>query len=654
MTTPGPHAEPPGAGGAAVAGLRRAGRAVAAAVRRAGLAVAAGLGRVLAWWRALRPGTRSTWIGVGVVALTGVLAGLIAVPTAAVQGSLGPHRALYEVTTAHEVRVDLGPLGSLAVDSPAPWPLGVTVFVREIPAGLTAVGDNPALALIDDLDGYLQFFAQPDLAVRDAGQALVTDALGRAVLLWSVFLVLAAAGRLAAHEGALRVQIRTSLARPGVGVLVGAVLVVAMIVPTAVVAARDQPAGRRSPVLAGTALAEARIVGRLGDLLDTYGTLALEAIEENRVFYEAAAANLALAYAEDPEPLEPGPGSLDPRPPVEGAPDGGGTPDAGEPDGAVTDGSGLPEGTEAPAPEDGDVVVGAPGEDATTQEGAAPSSAEPTPTPTPEPTGRPEDIVTLLMVTDLHCNVGMAGVVGEAARLAGAQAVLNAGDTVISGTSVEEFCVQALAGAVPSDVPIVVADGNHDSEETTAQERRAGNVVLEGEPLVVAGVRILGDIEPTLTTVTEGTRLKGEETRAQMARRLAARACEAQDAGEQVDILMVHNPRAGVAPMSTGCIPLQLSGHMHRQIGPTPQGLGLLYVAGSTGGATLGGQTIGPLQAAGVMTVLRFDPVGHRPVAHRIITIGTDSSASLGPWLPFPQPSDEVVEVDFTGEVASY
>lgn len=616
MTTPGPHAEPPGADDRAAV---------------AGLAVVAGLGRVLAWWRALRPGTRSTWMGVGVVALTGVLAGLIAVPTAAVQGSLGPHRALYEVTTAHEVRVDLGPLGSLAVDSPAPWPLGVTVFVREIPAGLTAVGDNPALALIDDLDGYLQFFAQPDLAVRDAGQALVTDALGRAVLLWSVFLVLAAAGRLAAHEGALRVQIRTSFARPGVGVLVGAVLVVAMIVPTAVVAARDQPTGRRSPVLAGTALAEARIVGRLGDLLDTYGTLALEAIEENRVFYEAAAANLALAYAEDPEPLEPGPGSLDPEP-----------------------------GVEAPAPEDGDVVVGAPGEDATTQEGAAPSSAEPTPvptpvpTPTPEPTGRPEDIVTLLMVTDLHCNVGMAGVVGEAARLAGAQAVLNAGDTVISGTSVEEFCVQALADAVPSDVPIVVADGNHDSEETTAQERRAGNVVLEGEPLVVAGVRILGDTEPTLTTVTEGTRLKGEETRTQMARRLAARACEAQDAGEQVDILMVHNPRAGVAPMSTGCIPLQLSGHMHRQIGPTPQGLGLLYVAGSTGGATLGGQTIGPLQAAGVMTVLRFDPVGHRPVAHRIITIGTDSSASLGPWLPFPQPSDEVVEVDFTGEVASY
>ena len=33
-----------------------------------------------------------------------------------------------------------------------------------------------------DLDGYLQFFTQPDLAVRDAARDLVRDALTRSVL----------------------------------------------------------------------------------------------------------------------------------------------------------------------------------------------------------------------------------------------------------------------------------------------------------------------------------------------------------------------------------------------------------------------------------------------------------------------------------------
>jgi hypothetical protein len=230
----------------------------------------------------------------------------------------------------------------------------------------------------------------------------------------------------------------------------------------------------------------------------------------------------------------------------------------------------------------------------------------------------------------------MSTVVGEAVRQSGAVAVLNAGDTVISGTSVEQFCVEALAQAIPSGVPVVVADGNHDSSLTSEQERRAGFTVLTGEPVTVEGLRILGDAEPTITTVTEGTRLRGQESRSEMGLRLAERACASDQAGEPVDILLVHNPRAGVAPMSSGCISLQLSGHFHRQVGPTHQGLGVLYAGGSTAGATAGKTSIGPLQSPGVMTVVRYDPVGHRPVDYRVITVSTDTAVKVGRWLPFP------------------
>src|SRR5690606_33703140 len=89
-------------------------------------------------------------------------------------------------------------------------------------------------------------------------------------------------------------------------------------------------------------------------------------------------------------------------------------------------------------------------------------SASPTPTPTPTPT--PEvDPVVLVVMSDLHCNVGMAPLIGTLARLSGAEVVLDAGDTTMNGTSVEQYCVTSFARAVPSGVDLVTSPGNHDS-----------------------------------------------------------------------------------------------------------------------------------------------------------------------------------------------
>ena len=42
------------------------------------------------------------------------------VTTASVESSLGPHEARYDVTTDDTVTIDLGPLGTLQIDSPLP------------------------------------------------------------------------------------------------------------------------------------------------------------------------------------------------------------------------------------------------------------------------------------------------------------------------------------------------------------------------------------------------------------------------------------------------------------------------------------------------------------------------------------------------------
>jgi hypothetical protein len=163
---------------------------------------------------------------------------------------------------------------------------------------------------------------------------------------------------------------------------------------------------------------------------------------------------------------------------------------------------------------------------------------------------------------------------------------------------------------------------------------------------VVGGVRILGDSDPALTTVADPAQFKRDETRVQMAQRLAGVACDAEADGEPIDILLLHNPRAGVVPMTAGCVPVELSGHLHRRIGPVQQGLGVLYVSGSTAGATAGKQSIGPLNSAGVMTVIRFDPVAHRAVDLRVLTVETDASVVVGPWEEVPPRPDEAVEAE--------
>lgn len=143
-----------------------------------------------------------------IVLLTGLLALTFGLFTASADTRLGPHEARISTNVSQVIRLDLGPLGSLELPSPAPWPLGVQVDVGEIPATLTEL-ENPLQSLSGDVAAYAAFFADPEIAVRDAVGALVSDALRRTVLVWSVLLIVVAIGQLGAG-GLLRSEMRTS------------------------------------------------------------------------------------------------------------------------------------------------------------------------------------------------------------------------------------------------------------------------------------------------------------------------------------------------------------------------------------------------------------------------------------------------------------
>ncbi|WP_369375006.1 metallophosphoesterase [Promicromonospora sp. Populi] len=523
------------------------------------------------------------WTLAGVAALLVCLAS--GITTARADLSLGPHEATYAVTADDELVADLGPLGTVVTDSPLPFTLGVRITVHEIPADLSAVDAASFDALAGDLDGYLQFFDSPQQTVRTVAWALVWDAV-RGTGTAAVLLVAAGLGLRALLGPARRRYLAGALAAR-TWAITGVVLVVVLVAGT--VTASSAPEQRAtlpaSPVFAGTALEGARITGRLAGVVDTYSGQLVDAYQANEVFYAGAREQLMAAW--DARVAEQEAAAAEP-----------GT----EPDAAASD-----------------------------------SPEEP-------------DYVTLLLVSDLHCNTGMTPLIRDLADRLAPDVMLNAGDTTINGTSVESVCVDSFASAVPDGVPFVVADGNHDSRLTTATELANRQIVLDGDIVEVAGIRILGDRDPLETRIGGGTVNAREETPEEAGERLRDVACDAAgEAGlggftaeDRVDLLMVHQPVVGTAALESGCVPFQISGHMHTRMGPEVVGYGVRYVNASTAGATQGNASVGPLRDSSEMTVLRFDPERRQLVDWQLVEVTPDGEASVSerqampPAVPLP------------------
>jgi predicted MPP superfamily phosphohydrolase len=514
------------------------------------------------------PGVERRWWPRALLAVAAVLLALVfGITTASVESSLGPHEARYDVTTDDTVTVDLGPLGTLQIDSPLPLTLGVRVTVQEIPASVTELGQARTLqALSGDLQSYLQFFSGPQATVQDVARALVAQALERTAL---ALVVLVGAWWLvrwllgSARREELRGRLRPHLRAVVVGVVVVAL---AATVLTSSLGQRDQPTASRaaSSVFDGTPLEGARVTGRLGGVIDTYGGQVIAELRKNEKFYAEANASLKVAWDDRQDALDAAAAALP----------------------------------------------------------TASPSASPTATVTDE-----ADLVTVVVVSDLHCNVGMAPLIRTLVLRSKADLVLDAGDTTLNGTSVEQYCVTTFARAIPDGVELVTSPGNHDSRETTKNYAKAGATVLDGSVIEVDGLRILGDRDPNETRVgAGGTAQAGKESAADEGDRLAETACDDSDG---VDLLLIHTPAVGEATLDGGCAPAQISGHLHKRYGPQRVGLGVRYISSSTAGATLGQPTVGPLNGVAEMTVLRWDPATRRFVDYQLVEVRPDATASV-------------------------
>ena len=593
------------------------------------------------WWDARSVAFRKITRTLVLLLLTGAVSLLVGLSTATASSPVGPHEAEWSTTLNSRLTLDLGPLGTISHASPA-GPFGVDVVIGEIPGEFSSSQvdtDSLGQALSADGSSYLTLISRPELTVQAGVHSLIADGLRRAGLIESVILCLVAAGRLATG-GRLRDTIRDGLSGTWASPLIGVTAVVTVIGLLVPALRSDTVPGTRLDVLAHTPLAQARLSGRVADVVQAYGDQIVGRLESNRAFYAQVDANLAAAWQASQEvggvvDVTAASGAVDTAAVREqadavaartGAATASPPPSPGASPGATTS-PGAPTGT-------GAASSAAPGASpgATPQESATP--ALPTGAQAVAEYGR----TTAVLTTDLHCNLDMIALAGRLDALSGAQLHLDDGDLTMTGSSPEQVCVDALTDAIPSGVERVATIGNHDSEATAHQLRARGWTVTDGTVQSAAGLRILGDVDADRSPAG-GTYQRGSENSAQIGARLARTSCKA---GADVDVVLIHQPYTFGPLVSEGCAPLLLAGHLHQEKGMSVSRGGNTTVTQLISGAGKGGTSIGPVTQDAYLHVLSFDENGALR-GWRAVVVHPDASVTVGAWNGVPEPGSALV-----------
>ena len=592
------------------------------AARRCGALMLTVLLSLRTWWRRRRRRTRTVVATAAMILTSSTVSLLLGLSTATASAPVGPHEATWSTTLDSTVTLDLGPLGTASMESPAGI-LGVKVVLGEIPgdpapdaASAASVGQS----LSSDAASYLSLVSHPDLTIRQGLYGLAGDALRRAGVVETIFLCCVAAWRLAPTKP-WRETVRAGAShRWATTVAVSAAVATAasLLVP----AMRTvNPHGSTLSALEGTPLARARFSGRIADVVTAYGPKARSFVESNKDFYAKADTNLRAAWkaAEQTEGLvdvtaadgKVNTEELQARLKTTSAK-------------TVVKAGAEPTPTEAPRPSQGPSASAAP-------------SASSTPTATAPPVTGARSVPergrkTAVLTTDLHCNLDVIAFSGVLDQLSGADVHMDDGDLTMTGSGPERVCVDALTQAVPSSTDKVATIGNHDSDATAARLRSQGWTVTDGSVQTVAGITVLGDDDAERTT-TAGTKPRSGETTEQIATRLAKVSC----GRTPVDVVLIHQPATFDPLVKEGCAPLLLAGHVHAERGMTTAISPRTGrpVSGVISGAGKGGTSLGSVTEDAFLHVMSFDSTGAL-VAWRAVILHPDASVTVGAWRSVP------------------
>ncbi|CAN5365084.1 hypothetical protein BH09ACT12_BH09ACT12_10070 [soil metagenome] len=166
--------------------------------------------------------------------------------------------------------------------------------------------------------------------------------------------------------------------------------------------------------------------------------------------------------------------------------------------------------------------------------------------------GPQEGETAVIMQSDMHCNTTMIRLQTQVVDLLHEQhgedvpALMGiTGDLTTNGTAAEGTCIRNEREIV-GDTPVAAVTGNHESDVSADQMADSGMTVLDGNIEEVAGVRVLGDGDPSRSELFGATRLRGDEGEADVGIRLREEA-ENADAEDRPDLVLVHEAYAAQA-----------------------------------------------------------------------------------------------------------
>lgn len=248
-----------------------------------------------------------------------------------------------------------------------------------------------------------------------------------------------------------------------------------------------------------------------------------------------------------------------------------------------------------------------------------------------------DDETVALLVSDRHLNVGMDAVARAIADRAGATAVLDAGDDTSTGERWEAFSLDSVSAAFDDLDQRWAVAGNHDNGSfVRAHMSQLGWRYFDGEVLDgPGGSRILGVDDPRSSGLGNWRDEEGL-TSAEVAERLTEAVCDADEAGDRVGTLLVHDADFGDQALERGCVDLVVGGHVHVEEGPTAVTatdgrVGWTYTVGTTGGAAYAIAIGSKLRRdAGVALITYRDG---RPVGVQSVTLRTNGRYDVGEWL---------------------
>ncbi len=242
-----------------------------------------------------------------------------------------------------------------------------------------------------------------------------------------------------------------------------------------------------------------------------------------------------------------------------------------------------------------------------------------------------------VLVSDRHDNIGMDDVVRAVADRAGATAVIDAGDDTSTGETWEAFSLDSLDRAFEGYDAHIAISGNHDNGTFVNRYLvKRGWTHLDGRPVKpFADVRVTGVDDPRSSGLGNWRDQKGLSF-AEVKEQIADDVCTADEKGERIATLVVHDANLGAIALQRGCTDLVLAGHLHVQKGPTrvvgANGkAGYTYTNGTTGGAAYAIAIGSKLRRDAEFTFVTYRD--GRPVGIQPVTVTTTGAISVAPYI---------------------